>query len=141
MAPAGSDVLRPEERHEVESVDVDLDHLSMGPVGEDLGGQRPAAVPAVEAPDLDVAALGTDLDPSPPAAAVAAPDTSGIDLSPADYDLSDCQPSPAAAPDLDLDGLSLSEPGSDLLTDAERHHDDAVAPDTSHLDLDTSDKY
>lgn len=139
LAPAGSDVLRPEERASIEPASIDVAHISVADAGEDLSIEPIEAVPPVEAPDLEVEDLGVDLDQTPLPEPAAAPDTSAIDLAPADYDLSDCAPPTAPAPDVDLDTLSLADTGSDLLSESERQKPQANAPDTSHLALDPSD--
>ena len=68
--------------------------------------------------------------------AIPEPDLSHIDLCPEQTDLSDCAAPSPAAPALNLDALSVSEAGADLLSEAERERPSAEAPDVSHLALD-----
>jgi hypothetical protein len=134
LAPAGSDVLRPEERLRQAPVDIPTDHLRIEPVGERLSPEHEIAA-TVEAPDFEVAAPGTTLHSPSENVATPAPDTSALSVSDRALDLSDCAPPPAEAPPLDLGHLAVEEGGALLLTEAERQPDPASAPDTSHLSL------
>lgn len=134
LAPAGSDVLRPEERLQQEPVNIDTDHLSAQPVGERLSPEQHVA-PAVAAPDFEVAAPGTSIQPPPENAAPPEPDISALSVSDQALDLSDCAPPRAAPPSLDLAHLSVQTGEASLLTEAERQRDPVSAPDTSHLSL------
>jgi hypothetical protein len=135
LAPAGSDVLRPEERRVETGAAPATDHLSVAPAGEDLGETQAAPVDVKPVPEYDVAAVGTDLSDGSNEAVPAAPDTSNLSLSEGDLDLSDCT-APAAAPvAMNLDHLSVADAGGDLLADEEKVRSEAQAPDTSHLSL------
>ncbi len=140
LAPAGSDVLRPEERAQTPSVDVDLSHLTVAEAGGDLGPKETAPPPPVPTPDFEVAATGADLGVPASEPSDAPPDTSAIELAPGEFDLSDCIPEPAPAPDVNLDHLSVADSGSDLLREDERRRDSTPAPDTSHLQLEQPDE-
>ncbi len=139
LAPAGSDVLRADERRETPPAHIDLDHLSLAAVGERLGSAVPEPAAPVAAPDLQVAAVGERLSEQRDDGGAAAPDTSSISLAEGDFDLSDCAPAPAAAP-VTGDGFSLAESGSDLLSPDERRETGGQAPDTSHIRLDDPDE-
>lgn len=139
LAPPGSDVLRPEERESVTPPQLDLSHLSLAETGTDLA-EASAPAPAVEAPEYELAETGSRLGPEQGGAPPPPPDVSALDLAPQGQDLSDCAAPPPAGPSPSTEHLSLAESGSDLLTEAERRKDTAVAPDTSHLAVDTPPK-
>lgn len=129
------DLLRPDERTHVTAAVIETAHLSVAPVGP--------------LPTLDTAP-------------VAAPDTSHLSLAAADGNLvddSEREMIPAIAPDIsglsvaevgapietlkatqeelhpDISGLTLTPAGSDLLTAAERNHQQPAAPKTDHITL------
>jgi hypothetical protein len=137
LAPPGSDVLSPEERQTVTPPEIDLSHLSLAETGSRLA-EESAAPPTVEAPQYELGETGARLAPEPSGEAPAPPDISALDLAPEGGDLSDCAaPPPATAPP-STEHLSLAESGSDLLKEEERRKVTAVAPDTSHLSVDTA---
>jgi hypothetical protein len=64
VAPAGSVLLKPEERVEVEAREVDISHLSVAPqTGNLLSEEELERPPGIEitVPELDLAAVGSDL--------------------------------------------------------------------------------
>ncbi len=135
LAPAGTDVLRPDERQDVVAADIALDHLSMAAVGERLGTTEAVSVPEVPAPDFQVADVGEHLSEKTAAATTTTPDTSTISLVEGEFNLSDCAPPPVSPPVIG-EGLSLADSGSELLNPEERRTDASQAPDTSHLSFD-----
>ncbi|MFT7288227.1 MAG: hypothetical protein ACI87W_002343 [Halieaceae bacterium] len=134
LAAPGSDVLAPGERPAVRPVSVATDHLSLAETGTRLAEATPPA-PAVPAPDFAVAEVGSNLGPLRPVENGPLPDTSALDLAPAESDLSEFNPPTAPPPQLSLDHLQLAEPGADLLAPGELQRHSAEAPDTSHLQL------
>ena len=135
VSPAGSDILRPEERRRHAAAAPDVSPLSLAAAGTDLGDAvAPVAAPPA-AGDFSLAEAGADLGVPRTANAPPAPDTSAITLAPPDHDLGDGIPTAGPATTPETTGLSLAEAGSDLLRDEERRRDTADAPDTSHLAL------
>jgi len=138
LAPAGSDVLRPEERQVTERATLSLDHLSVAEQGEPLNPTAAETVPTVEPPSFEVAEVGSDLGPAERPDDPELPDVSALSLAPEGGDLSDCTPSSPEVTPVDLSHLDLAEAGSDLLQESERRRTEATAPDTSHLSVDDS---
>jgi hypothetical protein len=135
LAPAGADVLRPEERTEIAQLEIDTSAISLADTGERLSELAP---PAPAAPDTDHLSMGDvgedipNLDKGPPSLP---PDTSGISLSPEGSDYSDCAPEPAGGPDLDLSALELADQGADMLDEQYKSEDKPAVPATDHLSL------
>jgi hypothetical protein len=136
VAPPGSDVLRPEERASESSAEIDTSAIELMESGVDLSDGRGEAPPAPDTSHLSMGAVGDDIPTLASGAEPLSPDISGIALSPANSDFSDCAPPPAAAPDLDLSSLDLAPSGADMLEEAYRPQEDAEAPATDHLELD-----
>lgn len=112
LAPAGTDVLLPAERHEIAQRDMDLSAFTVAPMGERLGA------PAADAP--------------PP------PDTSHISAA----DIGDALPTlaaPAPPPPPDTSALTLAEAATDLLEERYRNHDIPPPPETDHLSMELPD--
>lgn len=135
LAPAGSDVLKPEERPAQEAVEVDTSMIDLAEVGERLS-EEPA--PSPDAPDtshLSMGAVGEDIPTLDTGAAPPPPNTENIDLSPEGSDFSDCVPEPAQEPELDLSSIELAEEGADIMPDEYRKKETPAAPATDHLSL------
>lgn len=107
VLPAGSDLLKPDERNNQPDVEVDTSAIKM---------VSPFAEPEVEE------------KPVPPA-----PDTSHISVAEAGADMNPDRTEPVEELDLDLSEFSVAEPGAQL-KDAEEKAPPA-APDTSHIHL------
>ena len=135
LAPAGADLLRPEERHTEAPASVDTSHLSLAPVGP----LPTAAAPAVAPPDTShlalTAAEGNLLDESEHDHVPAIePDTSELSLAEAGAPIETLK-TDAAPLHPDTSGLQLTPAGGDLLTPAERSHPQPAAPNTDHIKL------
>ncbi|MAT84166.1 MAG: hypothetical protein CMQ43_05700 [Gammaproteobacteria bacterium] len=137
LLPAGSDILREDERDGFEAREVDtgslalegarfvvdepapeapspdVSHLSVAEVGVNLGGDGPAQAPVeVQVPAFDIAEPGVDLSPRRAAPSPAFdPASVSFEVAPAGADLGQRR-APAAAPVPDVSHLSL-EPDSD----------------------------
>ncbi len=135
LAPAGGDLLRPDERSEVEPVRVDTSHLQVEAPGELPHLLAPAAPPAPDTSHLSVAEVGADLAlPQAAAAPVAlSAEMAAMTLAPAGATL-ETLTSDLPTLDPDISALSLAAPG-ELLTPAERHHDAPPPPATDHIRL------
>jgi hypothetical protein len=132
LAPAGSDVLRPEERASVAPAEVDTSALSLAPPGEALA---PAAGPAPAPPDtshLSTAPVGEELPGLPRAAPPPAPDTSSLSLAEPGAGLA---PPAHAAAAVEAPDLSIAAAGADLLDAEHRRREPPPAPSTDHLEL------
>lgn len=135
LAPAGTEVLRADERKVVPPRDVDTSELSLAAQGTRLAAPAAVPPPAPDTEHLSVAAVGADLGPT--ATPQQAPEQLGddLELSPQGTDFSDCAVPDAAVPDLDLSYLELSGPGADLLDARYRDDQSPSPPATDHLDL------
>ncbi len=136
LAPAGGDLLRPEERRRtVAAVQVDTSHLRVEAPGELPHLPRAEPAPAPDISHLSVAAAGDDLAPPRPQAAPVAlsAEMATVTLAPAGAELETLSlPLPALDPD--TSALSLAAPG-ELLTEAERHRETPPPPPTDHIRL------
>ena len=107
LAPAGSDVLKPDERREIPERDIDT-----------------SAIKLVSA----FATVEEDTKPAPPA-----PDTSHLSVAQVGEDLLTDKPAAPPPPQLDLESITLAPPGTEL----EELHDDLppLNPDISGLSM------
>lgn len=136
IMPAGSDVLRPEERQGPIAASVASPDLEVAPGGERLSATAPPPPPAPDTSHLSAAEVGETLPNLPRSETALSPDTSGLDLSPQGTDFSDCAPADPIAPALDLSGIELAPSGADVLEQQYRKRHDEPAPNTDHLSLD-----
>lgn len=134
LAPGGTDVLLPDERTEHAPRTMELGHLSLAESGASLTAEQQETVPAVDAPNYDVADPGEMLSNAPAVEPPPMPDVSALTLAPAEQALNDAPP-PAAPTAPGTTHLELAETGSDLLSQSERASEVPRAPDTSHLSL------
>ena len=109
--------------------------LSLDTTGERLSAPAPEAPPPPSTSHLDMADTGELIPNLPAAVAALDPDTSGITLDEAEFDLSDCAPPPPAAPQVDLSGLDVAPTGADVLEEKYRGGDEAAPPATDHITL------
>jgi hypothetical protein len=136
VLPAGSDVLRPEERRGPVAAAVTAPQLDVAASGERLSAAPPSPPPAPDTSHLSAAAVGETLPTLPSTAAPLSPDTSALQLAPAGTDFSDCAAPDACAPDLDLAGIDLAPVGADVLESQYRKRHQQAAVNTDHLSLD-----
>ncbi|MEE9253829.1 MAG: hypothetical protein V3U43_02755, partial [Pseudomonadales bacterium] len=136
LAPAGSDLVRSEERPPQARVVVpDVSHISAAPVNsgslEDVvAKEEPPPPPDVSA--VSIAEVGADLtDPKEPAP-VQVPDTSAMTLSEVGVTL--VEPKQVVPLEVDVSGISVAEVGSDLIE--LKDEKPAAAPNTDHIELD-----
>lgn len=135
LAPAGTAVLRPEERQPPAVSKVRTPQLDLDSSGRRLSEIPPPPPPAPDTSHLSEGPVGELLPTLPATTLPLSPDTSAIALSPDGTDLSDCIPRAPAAPDLDLSGIALAPPGADVLEAQYRNRHDTPAPSTDHLAL------
>lgn len=131
LAPPGSAVLLPEERVQIDAVQVETGHLSLA---ADAGQASAAPALPIAAPDtshITIAEVGADLGPGPRAAPPPAPDTSAFSL--ADVGTTLAPPAPPAPAAPDVSALTLAPPGAPL--EELRVARAPLAPDTSALQL------
>mgnify|MGYP003625782622 CR=1 FL=1 len=137
VAPAGSDVLRPEERSVQEARDIDTSTLAVDAAAERLSEPGAAPPSAPDTQHLSMGAVGEDIPTLPDERNTVDPDISGIDLAPSGTDFSDCATPDAQPPELDLSALDMAEVGSDVLDEQYRQREAPPAPATDHLQIQT----
>ena len=107
LAPVGADVLKPGERREISAQDIDTSAIKLASVfSEPQPIERPP---------------------------VATPDTSHLSVAQVGADLLENRPTTAAPPELNLDGMTLAPPGSDL--EQLKRPDTPVTPDISGITI------
>ena len=135
LAPAGGELLRPEERPAMAAVAVDTSHLRVEAVGELPQLEQMPPLPAPDTSHLTVAAAGADLAPPRDEAAPVAlsAEMASMTLAPTGATLETLH-TDLPAIDPDISGLSLAEPG-DLLKPDERRRNTPPPPSTDHIRL------
>lgn len=136
ILPAGSDVLRPEERRGPVAAAVKAPELDVAHSGERLSAEPPPPPPAPDTSHLSAAAVGETLPTLPSTAVPLSPDTSALQLAPAGTDFSDCAAPDSPAPDLDLESITLAPAGSEVLETRYRKRHQQPTVNTDHLSLD-----
>jgi hypothetical protein len=135
IAPAGSDVLRPEERPASEAVEVDTSGLAVDPDAERLSEIPQPPPPAPDTGHLSMGEVGETIPVLDRGPIPAEPSTDHIGLSPSGTDFSDCAAPEPETPNLDLSAMELAPSGSDVLEEQYRKHKVPPPPDTDHLSL------
>lgn len=107
VLPVGSDLLKPDERRQVEDPDIDVSAIKMVSPFEEIEVEQKPVTPAPKTDHITVAEVGEDMNPDRPAS--------------------------PPAPELDLSELSVAEPGADLGDKKEKEI--PPAPDTTHIQL------
>ncbi|TDG12062.1 hypothetical protein E2F43_17050 [Seongchinamella unica] len=135
LEPEGTEVLKPEERPQQVSVDIDTSALDIDPPAERLSAEPPAPPPAPDTSHLSMGAVGEEIPTLATTEDPVTPNTDALDLAPEGTDFSDCARPEAAPPELDLSALEVSPPGTDVLDEEQRKHSHPPAPDTGHITL------
>lgn len=107
VLPAGSDLLKPDERPQVADPNIDVSAIKMVSPFEEITVEEKPVPPAPKTDHISVAAVGEDMNPD--------------------------RPAPPPAPELDLSELSIAEPGTDLGDKKEKEI--PSVPDTTHIKL------
>jgi hypothetical protein len=135
LAPAGADVLREDERPEQAARPPDTSGLDACDPGQRLSVEAPAPPTAPDTSHLIMGEVGDDIPGLPPKDAPLHPNTDALDLAPQGTDFADCAALPAEAPALDLAGINLAPPETEVLEEQYRKKIEAEAPDTEHISL------
>lgn len=139
LMPAGSPVLAEEEREEVEPVEVPTDHIQLHTAAKFAAEETVAAAEPVEieAPDFDVAAVGSVMGP---AVAEDEPELADslldVNFSVAEVGVELVQPSPPVEAPVALleSDFDLAEPGA-AMSAGSVEQELPPAPDVSHLTM------
>lgn len=135
LAPAGTDLLRPDERHTAPTASIDTSYLNVMPL-EPFPAAEHAPVSVPDTSYLTLAAAGDNLlsenERSVPPIAI--PDIGDLSIAELGAPLETLK-NEAAEIHPQIDGLSLAPAGSELLNEDERKHETATAPNTDHIHL------
>lgn len=109
ILPAGSDLLKPEERQQTVPVEVDISAIKMqSPFADPEAAHEDKPLPVAPNTDhISVAAVGEDMNPD--------------------------RPAPAVEPDIDLSEFSIAEVGAELVE--KKPKDILPVPSTDHIKL------
>ena len=135
LAPAGSEVLRPEERAVVATNEIDVSDIELTAAGSDLGEPVEATATAPDTSHLSMGEVGEDIPKLLDSSTPLKPNIDDISLSPEGTDYSDCAPPEAETPALDLSNIEIAAVGSDVLEEQYKKTGDDKAPDTDHITL------
>jgi hypothetical protein len=135
LAPEGTEVLCAGERRAFQPREVDTSALTLDMPGALLEQRTHSAPPAPDTSHLLLASDDAPIPHLPQAGTQPPPDTSGIELSEAGTDFSDCQAPETAPLDLDLSALELGSEGEPLLRPEDRPRVQPLSPNTDHLKL------
>ncbi len=135
LAPAGSEVLRPEERPAVATSEIDVSDIELTAAGTDLSEPVEATETGPDTSHLSMAEVGEDIPTLADTSTPLKPNIDNISLSPEGTDFSDCAPPEAEAPALDLSNIKVADVGSDVLEKQYKKTSEDKAPDTDHITL------
>ncbi len=135
LAPAGSDVLREDERSTPVTREIDTSGLAVDASAQRLSEESAAPPAAPDTSHLDMGAVGEMIPNLPSHEEPLSPNIDSIDLAPDGTDFSDCAAPEAAEPALDLSQLNLAPEGAELLDEEYRNKQQATAPATDHIAL------
>lgn len=132
VAPAGSDVLRPDERHQVPERNIDTSNIKMASAFSSAEPEREPPPPPPDTSHITAAQAGEDLLPEkPPAPPPLDLDLDAITLAPPGTELEELKEELVLL-DPDISALSLAEAGADLL-EGQQKAADPPPPNTDHL--------
>jgi len=135
LAPAGTEVLREEERPAPVIREVDTSGLAMDTAAKRLSEAAPPPPAAPDTRHLSMADAG-DIIPNLPRFTVPlSPVIDGLALSAPGTDFSDCAAPEPPALQLDLSALAILPPGTALLEEQYRNRQHGAAPSTDHISL------
>ncbi len=135
LAPAGTEVLRKEERPAAVIREVDTAGLAIDTAAKRLSDEAP---PPPAAPDTDHLSMGDvgDIIPNLPRFTVPlSPVIDGLALSAPGTDFSDCAAPEPPALELDVSALDVLPAGAVLLEEEYRNREPGVIPSTDHISL------
>ncbi|MEP5568295.1 MAG: hypothetical protein ABJN62_10710 [Halioglobus sp.] len=135
LAPEGTEVLKPDERSEQVVADIDTSNLDLDDVSERLSEEAPEPPSAPNVDHLSMGEVGESIPALTAERSPIEPNTDGINLAPEGTDFSDCSAPDAEAPALDLSGIALAPEGSDVLDEEHRNRKKPPPPSTDHISL------
>ncbi|MEM0955863.1 MAG: hypothetical protein AAGI24_17110 [Pseudomonadota bacterium] len=136
LAPAGSDVLREDERTEFEELDIDTSAINLMPEFSAPAPSTDSAPPAPDVSHLSMGDVGETIPHLESEEAELNPDTSHLSMG----DVGEAIPKlveEKEAVSVDTSALDLAPEGSDVLDAQYRKSSDAAPPSTDHLSLES----
>ena len=136
LAPAGSDVLREDEREVVEARDIDTSTIHLTPEFAEPTVEETAAPPAPDVSHLSMGEVGDDIPHLDT-------DVEELDLDISHLSMGEVGEEIPVLEEVqelvnpDISGIDLAPEGSDVLEARYRKEDTATAPNTDHLSLDS----
>ena len=134
LAPAGSDVLREDERAGFEALDIDTSAIHLAPEFSAPEAIEREETPAPDTSHMSMGEVGEDIPTLEDAVVELDPDTSHLSMGEVGEGIPhlDDDREPVS---VDTSAIDLAPEGSDVLEEAYRKKDEAEAPDTSHIKL------
>jgi hypothetical protein len=134
LAPAGSDVLREEERDQHEELEVDTSAIHMASNLDEVEKSEDEVPPAPDTSHLSMGEVGEDIPHLESTEEAVEPDTSHLSMGEVGEDI------PHLEEDVELvnpdtSGIDLAPEGSEILEEKDRHKEEVEAPNTDHLSL------
>ncbi len=134
LAPPGDDLLKAGERREVTARDIDTSNIKMISAFADIEPETTTAPPPPDTSHLSAAAVGEDLLVDKPDDPPPLPlDLEGLSLAPPGTELEELH-SDLQPLDPDISALSMAEPGADILA-GETKPAPPAAPNTDHMSV------
>ena len=135
LTPAGTEVLREEERAEPVTRDIDTTGLEVDITAARLSEETTPHPAMLDTDHLSLADAGESIPNLPPTDTPLSPSLDSLALSDPGTDFSDCAIAQPQAPELDLSALSVESPGADILDKQYQKAELGEAPSTDHLSL------
>jgi hypothetical protein len=135
LAAAGADVLKPEERGEAVTADIDTGDLEVDATATRLSQEPPPPPPSPDTSHLSMGEVGEDIPVLDSGVEPLSPNTDALSLSPEGTDFADCAAPEPVPPAVDLSGIDLAPEGSDVLEEQYRRAEEAEVPETDHISL------
>jgi hypothetical protein len=134
LAPAGSDVLRDEERHTIEELDIDTSAIQLAPETSEPTAPAAPAPPPPDTDHLSMGEVGEDIPHLETTTQAVNPDTSHLSMGEVGEDIPHLEEQkPTVTPD--TSGISLAPEGSEVLAENDRKKPVAAPPNTDHIAL------
>ncbi len=134
LAPAGSDVLKEDERRVFEDLDIDLSAIHLAPEFAEPQVEEKIAPPAPDVSHMSMGEVGEAIPHLESDATPVNPDTTHLSMGEVGEEIPQLE-STEQAVEVDTSALDLAPEGSDVLEEKYRHAEDAQAPNTDHLSL------
>ncbi len=134
LAPVGSDVLRDEERDEVEELDIDTSAIHLTPEFAEPEIEETEAPPAPDVSHMSMGEPGDDIPHLEEEKDIVDPDTNHLSMGEPGEEIPHLEEDKEIV-DPDTSGIDLAPEGSEVLEEQYRKEEAAQPPNTDHLSL------